>query len=94
MIELMAATQLIPPPDLAPPSISSLDASDRIRLWAEMVDEGDRFLFQGFLDRYGSEAAAHQAFLDWLSRREVDSTAAKIRMLKGSRAVAAGRSHG
>jgi hypothetical protein len=94
MLDAMAPSQLIPPPDLAPPSIAVLDVSDRIRLWAEMVDEGDRFLFQGFLDRHGSEAAARQAFLDWLSRREVDSTAAKFRMLKGGRAVATGRPHG
>lgn len=94
MIELMAESQLIPPPDLAPPSIAALDVSDRIRLWAEMVDEGDRFVFQGFLDRHGSEAAARQAFLEWLGRRDVDSTAAKVRMLKGGRGVATGRPHG
>lgn len=80
----MATSQLIPPPELAPPSLAHLDPTDRIRVWAELVTEGDRFLFQGFLDRHGSEEAARRAFAEWLDRRNADATAAKIRMLKAS----------
>jgi hypothetical protein len=89
----MAATQqLIPPPELAPPSIAGLSAEERASLWAQMVDEGDRLLFEGFIRRSGDERSARQAMQEWLDRRDADSTAAKIRMLKGRRW--AERSHG
>ena len=81
--ESMRSSQLIPPPELAPPGISGLSSEDRMRLWARMVDEGDEFLLAGFRERCGSDAAARRAFLDWLERRDVEGTAAKIRMLKG-----------
>lgn len=80
--EVMATSQLIPPPELSPPSIAHLDPADRIRIWAEMVAEGDRFLYQGFLDRHGSEEAARRACAEWLERRDADATEAKIRMLQ------------
>lgn len=82
-MKTMRSSQLIPPPELAPPSISGLSSEDRMRLWARMVDEGDEFLLAGFRERCGSDAAAQQAFLNWLDRRDVEGTAAKIRMLKG-----------
>jgi len=78
----MSTNQLIPANDLAPPSIRHLSSEDRIRLWAEIVDEGDRMLLGGFRDTYGSDELATQAFLAWLDRRSAESTAAKFRMLK------------
>ena len=54
-----------------------------MRLWAQLVDEGDRFIYDGFLQRLGSPEAARRACLDWLERRNTESTAAKVRMLKG-----------
>ncbi|MFM8634264.1 MAG: hypothetical protein ACKOEX_05575 [Planctomycetia bacterium] len=81
----MRRMQLIPSADLAPPSISHLTPRERARLWAQMVDEGDRLVFEGFLRRSSDEAAARRAFDDWLSRRDADSTAAKIRILKARR---------
>ena len=88
----MFRSQLIPPPDLAPPSIAHLSPVDRVRLWAQMVDEGDRLLYAGFLRHHGDAAAARRAMQAWLDRRADDATAAKVRMLaaRGS----AGRSHG
>ena len=47
------------------------------------MDEGDRFIYDGFLQRLGSPEAARRACLDWLERRNAESTAAKVRMLKG-----------
>jgi hypothetical protein len=81
----MARSQLIPPADQAPPSIAHLSAEARVRLWAQMVDEGDRIIFDGFLRRHGNEAAARRACEEWLDRRAAESTAAKIRMLKRCR---------
>jgi len=81
----MSTSQLIPRPEFAPPGIAHLSPADRIRLWAQLVDEGDRFIYDGFRQRLGSDDAARQACLEWLERRNAESTAAKIRMLRGSR---------
>jgi hypothetical protein len=78
----MPTNQLIPANDLAPPSIRHLSPEDRIRLWAQIVDEGDRMLLSGFRNKHGTDELAAQAFLAWLDRRSVESTAAKFRMLK------------
>ena len=84
--------QLIPAPELAPPSIAHLSPAERASLWAQMVDEGDRLLFEGFVRRCGDERSAREAMLEWLDRRDADSTAAKIRMLRGR--SSAERPHG
>lgn len=81
----MSPSQLIPPADLAPPSIAHLSPLDRARLWAQMVDEGDRLVFEGFLRRQGDQAAARRAFDEWLARRDEEATSAKIRMLRARR---------
>ena len=81
----MSLSQLIPPADLAPPSIAHLSPRDRARLWAQMVDEGDRLVFEGFLRRHGDQAAARRAFDEWLARRDEEATSAKIRMLQARR---------
>lgn len=90
--EGMPPMQLIPSAELSPPSIAHLSPRDRALLWAQMVDEGDRLVFDGFLHRHGDEAAARRAFTDWLARRDADSTAAKIRMLRARRPTE--RAHG
>ena len=79
----MAATQqLIPPPELSPPSIAHLSLDERARLWAQMVDEGDCLLFESFVRRSADEQSARVAMQEWLDRRDADATAAKIRMLR------------
>lgn len=89
----MATSQLIPPPDQAPPGIGHLAPAERVRLWAQMVDEGDRLVFEGFLRRHkGDEVAARQAAKEWLDRRDAESLAAKVRML--ARCRSAERAHG
>lgn len=89
---MTASQQLIPAPELAPPSIAHLTPDDRTRLWAQMVDEGDRLLFEGFVRRTGDERAARLAMQDWLDRRDAESTQAKVRVLRVR--PAAERSHG
>jgi hypothetical protein len=78
----MPTHQLIPAIDLAPPSIRHLSPEDKISLWAQIVDEGDKMLLGGFREKHGSDELATQAFLAWLDRRSAESTAAKFRMLK------------
>lgn len=84
---IMRRPQLIPPPDSAPPSIGHLSPADRVLLWARMVDEGDRLLYEGFLRQHRDPDAARRAMIEWLERRDAEATAAKIRMLSASAAV-------
>ena len=48
--------QLIPPPDLAPPSVKHLPFEKRIELWAELVDRCEAFLLAGLRSRIGPGA--------------------------------------
>jgi hypothetical protein len=68
---------------MAPPPMGHLSPVDRVRLWAQMVDEGDRLLYDTFLRTHGDEAAARAALGAWLQRRDADATAAKLRILSG-----------
>jgi hypothetical protein len=72
--------------------MGSLSPEDRVRLWAQMVDEGDSLVFDRFLREYGDECSARRAMQEWLDRRNADATAAKFRMLAGRRV--AGHAHG
>lgn len=76
--------QLIPPPELAPPSIGDLPVKERILLWARMVDEGDQLVLSALRRELGPSADLTAAFTDWLDRRADE----KIREL---RAVAESR---
>lgn len=78
----MPSHQLIPARDLTPLSLRHLSPEDRIRLWAQIVDEGDQMLLSGFRTHTDSDELARQAFLAWLDRRNVENLAAKFRMLK------------
>lgn len=61
--------------------IARLAPAERVRLWAEIVDEGDRLLYDVFLRRHGDAGTARQAMQQWLDRRADDAAAAKARML-------------
>jgi hypothetical protein len=54
-----------------------------VRLGAQMVDEGDRILYESFLRQHGDATAARRAMQEWLDRREADATAVKVRVLSG-----------
>ena len=68
--------QLIPPPELAPPSIGHLPVAERIVLWAQMV--GDELVASALRRKLGPDADLTAAFTDWLDRRADE----KIRQLR------------
>ena len=76
--------QLIPPPELAPPSIGHLSVPERIALWVRMVDDGDRLIQAALRREIGPDGDLVAAFRAWLERRSDE----KIREL---RAVAESR---
>ena len=76
--------QLIPPPELAPPSIGHLSIAERITLWAQMVDEGDELVLAALRRELGPDADLTVAFRQWLDRRS-DEKIRELRMVAESR---------
>jgi hypothetical protein len=60
--------QLIPPPDLAPPSIKHLPLEKRVELWASTVDACEAFLLAGLRSRIGPDGDLQAAYRDWYAR--------------------------
>jgi hypothetical protein len=64
--------QLIPPPELAPPSALGLPMEQRIEVWAQMADEGEQFLLSGLRRRVGPNGDVDEAYRQWYARRMQD----------------------
>ena len=62
------SSQLIPPPDLAPPSIAHLPLEKRVELWAELVDESEALLRAGLRARIGPDGDWQDAYRQWYAR--------------------------
>jgi hypothetical protein len=77
--------QLIPPPELAPPSIRHLPAIEKIAIWAQMVDEGDQMVMAGLRRRIGPNGDVHAAFLEWLDRQTAEHDRAIAQMITNLR---------
>ena len=73
---------LVPPPDLAPPSVKRLPLKTRIELWAELVDGCEAFLFAGLRARIGPAGDIHAAYRDWYARKMEDHERTQIRFLE------------
>jgi hypothetical protein len=62
------ANQLIPPPDLSPPSVSHLPLDSRIQLWVSTLDACEAFLLAGLRSRIGPEGNLRAAYREWYAR--------------------------
>ena len=60
--------QLIPPPDLAPPSVKHLPLEKRVELWAQLVDENEALLLAGLRAKIGPDGDLQEAFRLWYVR--------------------------
>jgi hypothetical protein len=74
--------QLIPPPDLAPPSVKHLPFAKRIELWADLVDSSEAFLLAGLRSRIGPDGDLQAAYRDWYARYLEDRRRAQIQFLE------------
>lgn len=63
------AGDLIPPPDLAPPSVKHLPLEKRIELWAQLLDENEALLLAGLRAKIGPKGDLHAAYRRWYARR-------------------------
>jgi hypothetical protein len=73
--------QLIPSPELAPPSVKHLPLDKRIELWADLVDGCEAFLLAGLRSRIGPQGDLQAAYRDWYARSMEDHERAQIRFL-------------
>ncbi len=77
--------QLIPPPELAPPSIRDMPDEEKVALWALMVEEGDAIIMANMRERVGPDGDPEKAFLEWLDRRTAEHDKAIVRMITNLR---------
>ena len=83
--------QLIPPPELAPPSVKHLPLEKRFELWANLVDGCEAFLLAGLRSRVGPEGDLQAAYRDWYARCMENHERVQIRFLENlSRREASG----
>jgi hypothetical protein len=61
--------QLIPPPELAPPSIKHLPVEKRIELWAELVDETEALVLSKLRAEIGQQGDLQAAYRQWCARQ-------------------------
>jgi hypothetical protein len=74
--------QLIPPPEIAPPSVKHLPFAKRVALWAELVDECEALLLAGLRNRIGPEGDLHAAYREWYARYMKNHEAGQIQFLQ------------
>lgn len=63
------AGQLIPPPELAPPSLAGLTPAQRVEVWRDMMDTGEQMLVAGIRLRLGPSADVRQEYRNWYSQK-------------------------
>ena len=73
--------QLIPPPELAPPSMRHLSPEQKVAVWAQMVDEGDELVMAGLRRRIGPNGDVQAEFLKWVERRDAEHDRMIVRMI-------------
>ena len=61
--------QLIPPPELAPPSVKHLPLEKRIELWGELVDEANALVLAGIRAKIGPDGDLSEAYREWYARQ-------------------------
>lgn len=76
------ASQLIPPPDVAPPGVKHMPLEKRIELWAGLVDDCEALLWAGLRSRHSCEAEAQQAYRQWQARQGELRERRQIQFLK------------
>jgi hypothetical protein len=64
--------QLIPPPELAAPSVKHLPLEKRIELWSELLDESEALLLAGLRAKIGPDGDLKAAYRQWYSRHMED----------------------
>jgi hypothetical protein len=62
-------SELVPPLELAPPSIKHLPLAKRIEIWEQIVDETDALVRAGLKAKVGPNGDWKEAYREWYSRK-------------------------
>ncbi|MDC0934861.1 hypothetical protein OAS39_01150 [Pirellulales bacterium] len=62
-------SQLLPPPDLAPPSVKHLPLSKRVELWGNLTDSCEALMLSGMRSRIGPDGDLQRAYREWYARQ-------------------------
>jgi hypothetical protein len=88
---ILMQNQLIPPPELAAPSVKQLPPEKRFELWANLVDGCEAFMLSELRRRIGPTGDLRAAYREWYARAMDDHESAQIQFLENlSRREAAG----
>jgi hypothetical protein len=74
--------QLIPPPELAPPSLSHLPVAKKIELWFQLLDESDALVLTGLRAKIGPNGDLQAAYREWYLRHMEEHDRALISLLE------------
>jgi hypothetical protein len=85
--------QLIPPPELAPPSVKHLPVAQRVAVWADLVEATEAFLLAGLERKVGPGGNVRAAYREWNARQHAERDARLIQFLKNLSRREAGRGH-
>jgi hypothetical protein len=75
-------SHLIPPPELAPPSVKHLPVEKRIELWAQLVDENDALVRAGLQAKIGPEGDLAAAYREWYRRHMEEHDRQQVEFLE------------
>lgn len=85
--------QLIPPPELAPPSVKHLPMSQRVAAWADLVEATEAFLLAGLERKAGPGGDVRAAYRLWNARQQAERDARQIKFLENLSRREASRGH-
>lgn len=74
------AGELIPPPDLAPPSLKGTTMQQRIVMWRQLMDLAEQFLLAGLRRKVGPDGDLEAAYRRWYQRRMQEHDRAMLQM--------------
>lgn len=87
------SNQLVPPAELAPPSVKHLPLAKRVELWGQLVDACEAFLLAGLRSRIGPHGDLEAAYRDWYARSREEHERAQIQFLENLSRREAGLGH-
>lgn len=76
------SNQLIPPPELAPPSIRHLPCEKKIELWMQLVEENEALVLSGLRAKIGPNGDLKAAYREWNRRRLEEKDRALVQFLE------------
>lgn len=76
------AGQLIPPPELAPPTGRVLTFEQRVSAWLDLMKLGDQFVLAGLRQKVGEDGDLDAAYRRWYKNKMEEHDQTTLHMLR------------